>query len=574
LKNYISKIIYILPKSWFKSVLSIIILTLFNAIFELFGIGLVIPFLSVFLDETSFILDYIPIVKNLEKENLILIFILLFLIVFIFKNLFLLIFQKIKINFSYNLAKEISTNLYTQYLKNNYIFFTLRNTSELIRNTTAEAHLFSFGVIVPILTLISDLIIFISIIIFLIFYNPTASLIAAVVMILFGFLIILFQLKQLKLFGSIRQIHAKSLLKLVTESIGNIREIILSNNHDFFSKKFLFHTNENAKAGKKRDFYYILTRPVLEILTVLMFLILVYMLVKFGSEYSEIFIVLGVFSFASIKLVPTIGNIMKGIQGLRYNSVVVDIIYKELKNKSADFNIDRKISKNKNPLEFNKINLVNVNYSYPTNPTKIFENINLEINKGEKVGLIGESGSGKTTLINLITGLIQPTKGTVELNNQKLENNIKGWQNIIGYVSQNVYLADESFLFNIVFKKAGSEIDMDRVNYLLEILDLKNLLNSQIDGLNTLVGEKGIKISGGQMQRIGIARSLYDKPEVLILDEATNALDVSTEKKVLENINKEMDNKTVISISHDKNSLKFCEKIFSVNKNEIKKIDK
>ena len=262
MKNYISKIIYILPGSWIKSIFYITLLTILNAIFELFGIGLVIPFLSIFLDETNFVLENIPFLKNLEKEILILIFLLLFLIVFTFKNLFLLIFQKIKINFSYDLAKKVSTKLYLEYLKKNYIFFTLRNTSELIRNTIAETHLFSFGVMVPILTLVSDLIIFLSILTFLFFYNPTATLVASIVMISFGFLIIIFQLKKLKLFGSIRQTHENFLLKLVAESIGNIKEIILSSNQEFFANKFLFHTNENAKAGKRRDFYYINSQEV------------------------------------------------------------------------------------------------------------------------------------------------------------------------------------------------------------------------------------------------------------------------------------------------------------------------
>jgi ATP-binding cassette, subfamily B, bacterial PglK len=573
LKNYINKIIFILPKYWIKNIFYIISLTLLSAISELFGIGLIIPFLSLFLDKGNFIFEYFPAFKDLGEETLILYFIFLFLIIFFFKNIFLIIIQKIKINFSYDLAKEISAKLYLRYLKKKYIFFTLKNTSELIRNTTAEGHLFSFGVILPILTLISELIIFLAIIIFLLFYNPIATLTISIVMILFGSLVIIFQLKKIKMFGLIRQTNANFLLKLVTESIGNIKEIILSSNQKFFTSKFLHHTNELAKAGKKRDFFHILTRPILEVLTVLMFFILVYMLTKFGSTYSEIFVILGVFTFAAFKLVSVIGNLMKGIQDLRYNSVVVNVIYKELLNDDNKFNYKNNFPKTKNFLKFKKIDLINVNYSYPANDLKIFEKINFEINSGDKVGLVGKSGSGKTTLINLLTGLIEPSGGLIKLNEQNLQNNIEDWQNMIGYVSQNVYLADESILFNITLNKAGEKVNLDRVNKLVEILDLKNLIQSKKDGLNTSVGEKGIKISGGQIQRIGIARAMYDQPEILILDEATNALDSLTQDKVLRNISKEMQNRTVISISHDKNSLRYCNKIYSVNKNEIKKID-
>lgn len=573
MKNFISKTIYILPKGWVRSISYIIILTCFNAIFELFGIGLVIPFLSIFTNEENTLIEYFPLLNNLGKEHLIIVFLLIFLFIFTLKNLFLVFFQKLKINFAYDLAKNVSTKLYLQYLKKNYIFFTLKNTSELIRNSTAETHLFSFGVIVPILALISDMIIFLAILIFLIFYNPIATLVASFTMILFGLLLVLFQLKKLKLFGSIRQIHENFLLKLVTESIGNIKEIILSNNQKFFVDKFFYHNDENAKAGKKRDFFYILTRPILEVLSIFMFLILVYILVKFNNNSSEIFIILGVFSFASIKLVPTISNLMKGIQGLRYNSVVVDLIYNEFINDYEQYNIENKDKvEKKDNLQFKKINFVKVGYSYPSTSINIFNDMDVEINKGEKVGFIGQSGSGKTTLINLITGLLKPSTGVIKLNNENLQENIREWQKIIGYVSQNVYLADESILFNLTLKKVGKKIDMDRVNHLINILDLDELVKSKKDGLNTKVGDKGITISGGQMQRIGIARALYDKPKILILDEATNALDYDTQNKVLKNMYEDMKKETVISVSHDKNALKYCEKVYSVKKYKIDKI--
>ena len=571
MKNFTSKIIYILPKGWKKSISYITILTLLNAIFELFGIGLVIPFLSVLLGETNSIVNDIPIIKNLEKEYLILIFIIIFFVIFTIKNIFLLFFQKIKINFSHDLAKAVSTKLYMRYLKKNYIFFTLRNTSELIRNTNSETAQFSYGVIVPILTLISDFIIFTTILTFLIYYNPIATLIAAVIMVMLGFLMVIFQLKKLKLYGKIRLEHTQALLKLVTESIGNIKEIILSSNQQFFADKFLYHNEENVKAAKKKDFFFILTRPVLEILTILMFLVLVYTLINFDKTSSEIFIILGVFSFASIKLVPTIGNIMKHLQSLRYSSVVVDLVYNEMLNKSSDYDLNITTSKEINPLEFKKITFSNVGYFYPKSYSKIFENINIEIKRGDKVGFIGQSGSGKTTLINLITGLLKPSTGIIELNNKNLQDNIREWQKIIGYVSQNVYLADESILFNLTLKKVGEKIDMDRINHLINILDLNELVKSKKDGLNTTVGDKGITVSGGQMQRIGIARALYDKPKILILDEATNALDTDTQNKVLKNIYDEMKEEMVISVSHDKNALKYCNKVYSVEKNKIEK---
>ena len=575
MKNYIKQVLYILPKSWIKKTFFIVVLTLFHAVFELLGISLVIPFLSIFLDKTDFIFEYVPIFENFDKETLILICIFLFLLVFIIKNLFSLIYQKIKVNFSHNLSKEISSKLYLQYLKKKYIFFTLNNSADLIRNITSESYLFVTGVVVTILNLLSDIILFFAIIIFLLYFNPIATLTSLFVMAIFGILVFFFQTKKMKLFGSIRQISLKNLLKLVNESIGNIKEIILSNNQIFFKSKFDKYAGEYAESGKRKDFYFILVRPILEIITVLMFLILVYVLIKSGKNYTDIFIVLGVFSFASIKLIAIVGNLVREAQTLRYNNVVTELVYNELYNNELHIKPKFKIKdiQKKDTLKFDNINLSNVSYSYPGILENIFENINLEINQGDNLGFIGQSGSGKTTLINLIIGLIEPQKGIIKINNKNFNESLKEFQNTIGYVSQSVYLADESFKFNIALNNINEKINIDRVNHLIKILDLEKLIYKKKYGIDSIVGEKGIQISGGQIQRIGIARAMYNNPEILILDEATNALDEITQGKILKNIIYEMKNKTVISISHNEDTLKYCNKIFSVSKNEIKKIN-
>ena len=450
----------------------------------------------------------------------------------------------------------------------------MRNTSDLIRNIVDEANLFSFGVVVGVLNLIIDLIIFLTITIFLFFYNPIASTIAFIVMVLLGYITIYFQNNKLKSFGLKRQIHSGAIIKLINESIGNIKEIILSGTHNFFENKFKYHVMENAKSGKGKDYYFIIPRPILEVVAVFMIFILVYALTYIQQSSSDILITIGVFSFASIKLIPSVTNLMKGIQGLRYHKVVVDLMYNEFNNEEDNLNLPKDNLIESKIFNFKKIKFKNVNYNYPNSNNYILKNINLEIFKGEKIGIVGESGSGKTTLINLITGLLSPTLGEIELNEDKLINNLSNLQKKIGYVSQSVYLADESLKFNVAFKKIGENINEDRINNLISLLKLNDLLISKKDGLNTTVGEKGIKLSGGQIQRIGIARALYDTPDILILDEATNALDLSTQEEVLKNIYNEMENKTVISISHDVNSLKYCAKIYLLKDCELKNYDK
>jgi ABC-type bacteriocin/lantibiotic exporter with double-glycine peptidase domain len=547
----------------------VVFLTVLNAIFELFSIGLVIPFLSIFLDKSNSFIENINFARKFSNEELVIVLLFFFLIVYFLKNLFSILFQTTKIGVTHDLSEIISAKLYNKYLKKKYYFFTQKNTSELSRNIIGETNIFSFGVVMTIMNLISDIIIFLAILIFLFYYNIAATLCASILIIFFGSLVVFFQSRKLKFFGNIRQIHSNLILKLVNESIGNIKEITLSNTQEYFLNKYSHYMLENTNSGKKKDFYFILVRPVLEVLAVLMFLILVFFMNKYGSSISEILITIGVFSVASIKLIPTVTNLLKGFQSLRYNKAVVELLYTELEKKDHDSDlIFNKKEENKN-FHFERLELNNVSYSYPGTDKIIFSEINFKIDAGENIGLIGQSGSGKTTLINIITGLIELKFGVVTINNENLNHNIGSWQDKIGYVSQNIYLADESLLFNIVFKKIGQKIDYDRVKYLIDMLDLNQLVISDGNGLDFNVGEAGIKLSGGQIQRIGIARALYHKPSILILDEATNALDQKTEEKILKNIYKEMENLTIISVSHDLKSLKYCKKIFEIIEKKV-----
>ena len=574
LRNYISKIFYILPKGQSFTFLFIIILTLINTIFELLGIGLIIPFLSLFFEDTnSKFIENLSFLNDFSNENKILFILFLLLIVFILKNFFLLFFHKKKINFSQDLAALMADKLYRKYIRKNYIYFTNKNSSELIRNITGEANLFALGIVFSLIGLMTDSIIFISILCFLFVYNFKASLIATLTILSFGFVIMFLQQKKLKAWGKVRMFHSNALIKLIQETIGNIKEVILYNNYDFLINKFTFHTKENAKAGKKKDFFFVLPRPILEVVVVFMMIILVYIFVRNNQSTSEIFIIIGVFSFASIKLIPSTTNILRSLQGLRYNAPSMDKLYEELKNDNYEYRDIDNINLNK-VFDFKEIELKNVSFGYPDKKKPILSLINLKIIEGEKIGFLGETGSGKTTLVNLIAGLVEPTNGEILINGENINKNLKIWQNNIGYVSQSIYLADESFEFNISFKNPDKKKNMDRINHLIDILGLKTFINSQIDGLSTKVGEKGIKISGGQLQRIGIARALYSKPNFLILDEATNALDLETQDLVINNIYKEMDNKTVLSISHDINALQKCSKIFKIIDNKLEIVKK
>ena len=304
MKNYISKVLYILPGGLSGTVYTIIILTLLNTIFELLSIGLIIPLLSMFFEDTKLkFLEELPFLNNMENGDRILFILILLLIVFILKNLFLFFVYKKKINFAQNLAASMSKKIYSKYIKKSYIYLCNKNSSELIRNIISEANAFALSIVFSLINLMSDLIIFISILFFLFIYNFEASIIATGTILFFGLGIIFLQQNKLKLWGGMRMFHSSAIIKLIQESFGNIKEIILSNNFDYFINKFRFHAMENAEAGKKKDFYFIVPRPALEVIVVFMMIILVFVFLKNNQPTSEILIIIGVFSFASIKLI-------------------------------------------------------------------------------------------------------------------------------------------------------------------------------------------------------------------------------------------------------------------------------
>jgi len=571
LKEYISNLINLLPDYWLKNLNMIIFLTLISAIFEILSIGLIIPFISIFIDKTDYLKENFNFFSTYNKEEYVLIILILFIALFFIKNIFLLLANKKKIDFSHNLNVYLTEKLYSKYINKRFDFHIIKNSSELTRNLIIEIPNFSFSAIISIINLITQSILFFTILIFLIVYNPIVTFIVGIIMIILGSIIIIVQQKKLKFFTLVRQEQQKMMLKLINESLGNIKEIILSKMQNFFSKKFFFHSSENAKVGKLKDFYFIIPKPSLEILVLFMLFLSVFFLVKFNYSLEEVFIVLGVFSFASVKLIPAITAILQSIQNLRNNQPVISLLNKELFNNDYDnyeIKNQKDLNLSKKKLEFNVIKFNDMNFKYH-NGNYIFKDINLEIKRGEKIGIVGKTGSGKTTLVNLLIGLLTPSKGKIYIDDKNIDENISNWQQNIGYVSQETFLADETLLFNIVLQSLDEPADKERCKYLIKLMDLEKLIETKNEGLEFVVGEKGIKLSGGQVQRIGIARALYKKPEILILDEATNALDADTQNKIIKNIYDEMKEKTIISISHDIHALEYCDKTFSINNNQF-----
>lgn len=561
-----------IEKNEYKKIFLLLLLTLITSLTEVISVGIVIPILNLFVgDDYLIYLNYFQFL-NFEDKNQILIFILfLFFLAHLakfFLNRYLIIIQN---KFSHNLYVKISKTLFQDYLSKDYTFYVNKSSAELTRNIISEANHFSFGVIFHLVRLFSELIIFTSLGVLLIYINYKISLLTLGFFSITSYFYYKINSSSLKKLGEKRQFHSEKVFKQLQESFDGFRELILNKLQSIFNKNFYKHTRANADVGIKKDIITQMPRLTLELLTITSLVLIVIFLIYEGYTINQIFILLGIFLYTTIRILPSVSKIIQSIQSINFNEAVVELISNQMKN--IKFN---KIDDDKNnyneQLKFKKIKLNDINFYYKKN-NHILKDVNLEINFGDKIGLIGKSGSGKSTLINIICGLLKPLNGDLKIDDQDLKNIIKTYQNKIGYVPQNVTIFDESIIFNIALEFDESKINIDRINKILQELELYEVINKLPNKLYEIVGEKGIKLSGGQCQRLGIARILYRDPSIIILDEATSALDTNIEGKILHSLFEKYKDCTILLSTHRQQPLKYCNIVYELKDQKLDSVE-
>jgi ABC-type multidrug transport system fused ATPase/permease subunit len=288
---------------------------------------------------------------------------------------------------------------------------------------------------------------------------------------------------------------------------------------------------------------------------------------KITSNNSSLVPILGIFAAAAFRIIPSLNSMMKSIQLVRFSSSTINL----LSNEFNKIEISNNTSSSQSELSFNKsISVSNLNFKFDSSNIEILKNINFKINKGETVGFIGSSGSGKSTLVDIVIGLHKPKSGSVNVDYINIKNNELAWRKKIGYIPQSIYIIDDTLRRNIAFAIPENEIDDNRVQKAIDAAQLTDFVNKLPEKTETCVGEKGVRISGGQRQRIGIARALYNDPEVLILDEATSALDLNTESQIMQTVLNMKGNKTILIVAHRLKTLENCDRIIVIEEGVVK----
>ena len=499
---------------------------------------------------------------------------ILIIFVFLLRFLFFLSSDFLKVNFAANVRTQLQSKLFSNYIKSDFSFFLKNRVSDLIKNLINESLLYSDKYIFAILNIITDCLTLVLLTLLLLFYNPIAA--SIIIFLVFFLVLIYFKFTSLKIkeLSIQRQEDEKKLFKLYNESFNNLKDINIYNLHDLIIRKtdpIISSFNNNYK---KLYRFQVAAKPLIEIFLILFFLLFSFISIFFfNAESSHIISTFALFGAAAFRIIPSFSRLLNYSQDIKFSLSAKKIIEKDILNFNQNlFRNEKKITFNSKKNIFNKINLKNIKFNY--GDKEIFNELNLEIKNKQTIGIVGPSGSGKSTLLNIILGLLMPYKGNISYIIDNKSENFLNYSNLFSYVPQDIFLLDDTILSNITFgkKEKSEQIDNDKIKNILKMVDLSILINDTDKGLSSSIGDRGKNISGGQAQRISLARALYYDSEILILDEFSNQLDEKTEKNILSIIKDLKKLKTIIIVSHKKSVTDICDKIYEIKNKRLFKI--
>jgi len=547
---------------------------------ELLSFSIFIPFLLALtsmdkLLENDLFLYLLTIfqIQQSDTKNIILLLFAILIIVFFIKNLFIGLSSFFKYKLISNIESKLTSSVFQKYLRKPYVFHTSENSSIGIRNILNETSLFVGSYLGSILNIIIETMVLIGIFSILFLNEPviTTKLVIyfSVLSTIFFFM---FNKKYISI-GKIRQKHAGTRLKYLQQGMQGIKEVIAFNIQDFILSYFTKSNLEVIKSSQFAIFINTIPKLIMETLAIGVILIIFLTTKEIHNDVNKHIFVLGLIAVAAFRLFPAILKILLAINALQYSKPSIKVLTQIYEDDFKNINT-HEINENTNIREqFNFSNCIevrNLKFKYPNAENYIFTNLNLTIKMGENIGIMGATGSGKSTFVDLILGILNPVKGEICCDNKNITYQLYSWRNLIGYVSQFPYLLDDTIEANIAIGEDKHQISRERVINSLEIANLKNFVLNQPNSYQTLVGEKGAQLSGGQIQRLAIARALYKNPKILLLDEATASVDAETQKNILNDLNKNKKDFTIISISHDKDALVHCDKIYHLENNKLK----
>ena len=567
------KLNYIFNKRDRVIIVALLGLILVGSFFELLGVAIFQPFVNVIMNpasiKDSFWLSKIETLFNCSStEKFLTVLAILIIAIYIIKNVFLWLEQDIIMKFTYGIQQRLSTRLLTTYLDEPYTFHLNKNIAELQRSMQEDTGLFT-QVLMHTLQLIAEIIVcgVLGVYLFTVSNSITLVIVGLLVICVFGFI------KLTKNFsenlGHESQVYKGKLYQWVNQSLGGVKEVKVLNRESFFVDSYRKYYKLYIKGLRLNKLIGITPKYMVEAVCMTGMLIAIIIKLKFGRKDMVDFIPqLATFAVAAFRLLPSVGRINEHVNNILYSVPSIDLIYNDLigiEDYKASIKTDDTVQ-----WKFEKaIVAKDVTYRYPQAENDVLIEANCTIPKGKTVAFIGSSGAGKTTMADIILGLLKPQRGHVYVDELDVYKNLQLWHHHIGYIPQVIYLSDDTVRNNVAFGIDEEMIDDEAIKEALMKAQLYDFVMSLPDGLDTMVGDRGVRLSGGQRQRIGIARALYHDPEILVLDEATSALDNDTEAAVMDAIETLQGMKTMVIIAHRLTTIKNADIVYEVGDKKI-----
>lgn len=547
-------------------------MAILGSFLELLGVSLFSPFVEVLMDLSniykSSILSFVYALFDFSDElNFVLALAVFIIIVYVFKNLYLVIEKNFIYSFSYNLQRKISVKLLNSYMRQPYTFHLDKNIAVLQRSLQDDTDLFTKGII-HILELFVEITICVVLGVYLFIVSKSISVIVVGLLVICMGIFAMISKRYSKTIGKECQEHKGKIYQWMNQALGGIKEIKILGREDFFIERYNQSFEKYVRGLRINRLIGVLPKHVVETVCMAGLLLAIIFKILYGQkEIVEYISQLAVLAVAAMKLMPSVGKINEHVSCILYSVPSFELLKNDLKAIEEEI-MDEQTEEIRWNFE-NAISVKDVKYSYPNSEGNVIDGATLEIRKGEAIAFIGPSGAGKTTMVDIILGLLQPQYGRIKADEIDINKHKRMWQNEIGYIPQVIYLSDDTIRNNIAFGINEKEIDEDAVIRALKQAQLFEFVDNLPEGLDTVVGDRGVRLSGGQRQRIGIARALYHNPEVLVLDEATSALDSETESAVMEAINHLQGIKTMIIIAHRLSTIRNVDSIYEVTEGKV-----
>lgn len=564
----------LLNKQQKSRIVILVILMVIGALLETVGVSLIVPLMTTILNDDFYRTNKYAVlfckIFDLHAAQSFMIAILLGVaLIFALKDLFLLFEYYVQARFVYNNRLYTQRNVMKALLDRPYNYFIHASSGEMIRRITDDVY-GSYTLLSTLLSFFTEMIVSIAVIAAVVVIDSVMAVLIMVVLLLE--LIVIYKLIKpvLRKAGLSRQKNAVLVNKWILQATSGVKEVKVARKERYFIDQFYHYANKCVSADKKKAVLDNVPRLMIEAVTVDTMLVFMAVLLYRGANVASLLPQLAAFAVAAVRLLPSVNRISTALNAIAYGEPALDNLLESMQDikENSNYN-EQKISASETITLRNSLALKKICYAYPEADKNVLDEAEMVIPVGKSVGIVGASGAGKTTAVDIILGLLQQQSGEVLTDGKDIRSNYDQWLSMIGYIPQMIYMLDDTIRSNVAFGIPVKEVSDEKVWKALEEAQLKEFVKSLPEGLDTTIGEQGVRLSGGQRQRIGIARALYTDPSLLILDEATSALDNETEAAIMDSINALHGKKTLIIIAHRLSTIEECDMVYRVENGKI-----